>query len=53
MPVLPAPPEADLRQGHNGRDFLDKVGVTLEKKQGGDREGRQSKPRLRFFTCCS
>lgn len=34
MPVLSAPPEADLRQGHSGRDFLDKVRVTLERKRG-------------------
>lgn len=34
MPVLPAPPEADLRRGHNGRDVLDKVGVRLERKRG-------------------
>lgn len=41
MPVLPVLPEADLRQGHNRRDFLVKVGVTLERKRGGV-QGREA-----------
>lgn len=41
MPVVSAPPEADLRQGYSGRDFLYKVGVTLERKRGGV-QGREA-----------
>lgn len=41
MPVLPAPPGGDLRQGHNGRDVLDKVRLTLERTRGGI-QGREA-----------